>query len=301
MNWFQFCAPYIWRRVTGDPKMPLTHWALSITGKPAHLLEVGCLDGKKLAGLLKAGLAERASGMDIAAGAIERGRDLHPELELFVGDLNHPDLPEETYDVILANGVLHHIENIETCAHALRAALKPGGWLISGDFTGPRRYAYSDEEIALIHEGQLMLPQEIRGDLFHPDQIATKLQNDPSESISTTIIVPTLRSVFDEVIERKYGGNVLQRALTKRFFRTFDAAKPEHVAAVERMEVFDEAVSQDYSSHLLCFTQSSLGGEQQFHEIASQRDDLACICELTPKYDVHGGRRIHSRIQNCVC
>jgi SAM-dependent methyltransferase len=257
MNWFQFCEAYIWERVTGNPKMPLTHWALSVTGKPRHLLEVGCLDGKKVAGLLKAGKVERASGMDIAAGAVERGRELHPDVEFFVGDLNRPDLPSETYDVILANGVLHHIENIDVCIKALHGALKPGGWLVSGDFTGPRRYSYSDEEIALIHEGQAMLPEEIRGALFHPDQLATKLQNDPSESITTTTIVPTLRSVFDEVIERRYGGNVLQRALTKTFFRTVDRNNPEHTSAVERMQEFDREVSQDYSHHTYCLSRKA--------------------------------------------
>jgi SAM-dependent methyltransferase len=257
MNWFQFCESYIWERVTGNRKLPLTHWALSVTGKPQHLLEVGCLEGKKVAGLVRAGKVERGSGMDLAAGAIERGRDLHPELDLFVGDLNQPNLPKEKYDVILSNGVLHHIENIETCVRALHDALKPGGWLVSGDFTGPRRYAYSAEEIALIHEGQAMLPEALRGAPFHPDQLATKLQNDPSESITTTAIVPTLRSVFDEVIERRYGGNVLQRALTKTFFHTVDRDNPEHTSAVERMQEFDRAVSQDYSHHTYCLSRKA--------------------------------------------
>lgn len=256
-NWFQLCESYIWERVTGDPKLPLTHWALSVTGKPEHLLEVGCLNGKKVAGLVRAGKVGRGSGMDIAAGAIERGRELHPDLDLFVGDLNQPDLPTATYDVILANGVLHHIENIETCMQALHAALKPGGWLISGDFTGPRRYAYSDEEIALIHEGQALLPEELRGQPFHPDQLATKLQNDPSESISTTVIVPTLRSVFDDVLEKRYGGNVLQRALTKTFFRNYNPDNPAYVDAVNRMQEFDREVSQEYSHHTYCISRKA--------------------------------------------
>ena len=257
MNWFKFCESYIWERVTGDPKLPLTHWALSVTGKPKHLLEVGCLDGKKIAGLVRAGKVERGSGLDIAAGAIERGRELHPELELSVGDLNHPELPKSNYDVILSNGVLHHIENIETCVQALYDALTPGGWLVSGDFTGPRRYAYSDDEIALIHEGQNMLPEELRGVPFHPEQLATKLKNDPSESITTTAIVPMLRSVFDEVTERRYGGNVLQRGLSKAFYRNYNADNPAHVDAVQRVQEFDRQVSQEYSHHTYCLSRKA--------------------------------------------
>ena len=256
-TWYQFCAPYIWERVTGDATVAPTMWGLKSAGWPNHVLEIGCLEGKSIAELVQAGRVKRGAGIDVAGGAIERGREKYPFLDLQIMDLNNPSLPENAYDAILSQGVLHHIENIETCVRALCAALKPGGWLIGGDFTGPRRYDYSDEEIVLIREGQNMLPEELRGAPFHPEQLATKLQNDPSEAISTTVIVPTLRSVFDEVTERRYGGNVLMRGLTKTFFRTFDANNPEHVNAVQRMQEFDHAVSQDYSHHTYCLSRKA--------------------------------------------
>jgi SAM-dependent methyltransferase len=256
-NWFQFCAPYIWERISGDVKVAPTIWGLSTAGWPDSVLEIGCLDGASLAALVQKGRVKHGAGVDIAEGAIARGREKYPFLDLRVMDLNHPELPVNTYGAILSQGVLHHIENLETCVHALHAALKPGGWLIGGDFTGPRRYEYSEDEIALIHEGQSMLPEELRGEPFHPDQLASKLRNDPSESISTTIIVPTLRTVFHRVIERRYGGNVLMRALTKTFFRNFDAANPEHVAAIERLQEFDREVSQEYSHHTYCLSQKA--------------------------------------------
>jgi SAM-dependent methyltransferase len=256
-TWYEFCAPYIWERISGDAKLAPTGWGLVEAGWPQHVLEIGCLDGKSIAAWVKAGRVKRGAGVDIAEGAIARGRELYPFLDLEVMDLNHPTLPESTYDGILSQGVLHHIENIETCVRALHAALKPGGCLISGDFTGPRRYAYSESEIALIHQGQAMLPEELRGEWFHPDQLATKLQNDPSESISTTVIVPTLRSVFDKVTERRYGGNVLMRALTKMFFRNFDPNNATHVTAVQRMQDFDREVSQEYSHHTYCVSRKA--------------------------------------------
>lgn len=216
-----------------------------------------CLDGASLAQLVQKGRVKQGAGVDIAEGAIARGRELHPFLDLQVMDLNAPSLPENTFNAILSQGVLHHIENIETCVRALHAALKPGGYLIGGDFTGPRRYAYRDEEVALIHAGQAMLPEELRGELFHPDQLASKLLNDPSESISTTVIVPTLRTVFAEVTERRYGGNVLMRALNKTFFRNFDSANPNHITAIERLQEFDREVSQEYSHHTYCISRKA--------------------------------------------
>jgi SAM-dependent methyltransferase len=256
-NWYQFCAPYIQERISGNASVAPTIWGLTAADWPDDVLEIGCLEGKTVAELVQAGRVKRGAGADIAEGAIQRGREKYPFLDLQVVDLNHPNLPEETYDAILSQGVLHHIENIEECVRALYATLKPGGWLIGGDFTGPRRYAYSNEEVGLIREGQSMLPNELRGEPFHPDQLAIKLHNDPSEAISTTVIVPTLRSVFDEVIERRYGGNVLMRGLTQACYRNFDADNAEHVAAILRMQEFDREVSQEYSHHTYCLSRKA--------------------------------------------
>jgi SAM-dependent methyltransferase len=249
MNWFQFCAPYINERVTGNAALSPTPWALSISGKPKHLLEIGCLDGRKIAAYQAKRIIERGSGVDIAVEAIERGRAAYPDLTLSVCDLNAPDLPRAAYDVILSNGVLHHIENIEACVRSLYDALEPGGWLFASEFTGPRRYAYGEEETEIIRRGQRSLPAKLRGAPFHPNQLAKKLESDPSESISTAIIEPTLRSVFDEVMVRPFGGNVLFRALTKDFYAGFDADNAEHRAAFEALQNMDREVSAEHGSH----------------------------------------------------
>jgi len=253
MNWFQFCAPYINERVTGDANLPPTLWALSRAGKAKHLLEIGCLDGRKIAAKLERGLIERGSGVDIAADAITRGRAAYPQIDLSVCDLNAPNLPAETYDVIVANGVLHHIESIDACVEALYGALMPGGWLFASEFTGPRRYEYTDEEVAAIHAGQAMLPEALQGEPFAPEMLAPKLRADPSESVSTDIIEPTLRRVFDEVTAIPFGGNVLQRALTKDFFDGFDGENAAHIAALERLIAFDKKMSARSTSSHHCY------------------------------------------------
>jgi SAM-dependent methyltransferase len=249
MNWYQFCAPYINERITGDRGLSPTLWALTLMPKPQYMLEIGCLDGKRLANLLKKKKVDRAAGLDVAAEAIARGRELYPDVELVVGDLNEPSLPEKTYDFILANGVLHHIDNIDVCIEALHASLQPGGWLMASEFTGPRRYVYSDAEIALVRQGQEILPPELRGKPFHPDQLKSKLDGDPSESVSTTVLEPTLRKHFAQVTAKPFGGNVLMRALTKSFFANFDAGNPVHVEAVDRLHRLDYESSQSNSHH----------------------------------------------------
>ncbi len=250
-NWYSFCADLIAQRISGDPMVPATPWALRTfcNGRVSHLLEIGCLSGDKLAGMVKSGLAVRGSGIDIAAGAILRGRERHGDsISLMVGDLNKPELPHSAYDAISSNGVLHHIAHLEVCCQALYDALVPGGILIASEFTGPQRYAYSKREVAAINDGVAMLPADLRQP-FDPAQMAGKLAADPSESIRTRDIGAVLAATFDSLVARPYGGNVLMRALTPKFFAGFNPSDPVHRAALDRVIAWDESVSTSMPPH----------------------------------------------------
>ena len=251
-NWYSFCARTINARITGNPDLAPSMWALRHVlgaGPAKHLLEIGCLDGKKPANFKTAGLAIEASGVDYAEAAILRGQEQYgAEISLSVMDLNEPALPAQTFDIILANGVLHHIANLEACVQNLYDALMPGGALIASDFTGPRRYAYSAREIALINEGVAMLPEPMRVP-FDPAVLAPKLAADPSERITTRDIPDVIRATFDQVETIPYGGNVLMRALPPKAIEGFDPENPEHVSALEALSAFDHAVSSREPSH----------------------------------------------------
>lgn len=251
-NWYSFCADLICKRISGNPKVAPTIWAMKTFCKlpVEHLLEIGCLSGDGLMQMVKGGLALRGTGTDIASGAIERGRVKHGEaIHLFAGDLNKPELPTATFDVILSNGVLHHIANLEVCCQSLYDALQPGGVLIASEFTGPQRYVYSAKEIAAINEGVAMLPEDLRGEPFNPAHLSPKLGADPSESIRTRDIGAVLAATFDDLIAKPYGGNILMRALTAKFFAAFDPNNPVHAAAVDSLVAWDEHVSTHMPSH----------------------------------------------------
>lgn len=257
-NWYSFMATLISERVTGSQDLFPVYWAFERCNLPVGtLLEVGCLEGDKLVLLQSKGLAQTYVGLDIADRAIERGKAKHGDrVELFVMDLNTPSLPRARYSVISANGVLHHIDNLEICAQALYDALEPGGYLFASEFTGPRRYEYSRKEIRLIREGQQMLPMGLQGEPFDPTQLRPKLDADPSESVRTRDIEPILRATFDEVLVRPFGGNVLMRALTHNFFDAFSPESAEHADALRRLIEFDTHVYASEPSHHCYFVAS---------------------------------------------
>jgi SAM-dependent methyltransferase len=213
------------------------------------------MSGAKLAWFLENGFAREGHGTDIAAPQIARAtREVLPRypgrLSFSVGDLNAPDhLPRGEFDLVLANGVLHHIQNLERCVDALCAALKPGGGLIASEFTGPQRYDYSKAEIEAINHGIAMLPPELRGPRFHPAQLQGKLAADSSEAVRTRDIADVLTARFRDVRSLPYGGNILMRALTPRFFRNLRPDSPRHRDAVDRLLAFDRTVAGAVPSH----------------------------------------------------
>jgi len=251
-NWYSFCSKLICQRITDDPNCSATPWALKKFSQipVGHLLEIGCLKGDKLVSMLNAGLINCGTGLDFASGAIVSGKEVHGDaITLLCGNLNAPELPEDTFDAISSNGVLHHIENLEICCEALYQSLNSGGILIASEFTGPRRYLYSSREIAAINAGIAMLPVELRGEPFHPGQLTIKLDADPSEAVRTRDIGLVLSSIFDDLTVRPYGGNVLMRALGPKFFAEFDSENTKHTASLDQLIAWDEHVSSHMPSH----------------------------------------------------
>lgn len=245
-SWFSLCAPEITRRVTGQTDIPVTRFLVDRYAKRPllNVLEVGCLTGKKL---LTIGATNRY-GVDVASDAIEQGRVMHPSLKLSVMDLNVPVSLGVPFDVILANGVLHHIENLEVCADWIVESLASDGVLIASEYTGPTRYRYSKAEVEAINHAVGLLPPDLR-QTFDPESLAPKLTADPSESIRSRDIIDVLRGAGLDVVAIPYGGNTLQRALGPHFFKHFDPHNPEHTAGLARVIASDAQAMQRFPSH----------------------------------------------------
>lgn len=82
--------------------------------RPADVCEVGCGVGGIVAEVAER-LGVPGSGYDISPGAIERARELHPEIAFTVGSL-----PDRRHDLVLVMDVVEHVEDPYGFVAALR-------------------------------------------------------------------------------------------------------------------------------------------------------------------------------------
>ncbi|MDX6666771.1 MAG: hypothetical protein QOK04_151 [Solirubrobacteraceae bacterium] len=100
--------------------------------RDARLLDAGCGTG----GFLRWALAQwpiaHASGVDISDAAIELARDQVPTVELGVAPLRALPFEAASFDLVVANDVLQHVDESQVAASVaeLRRVLAPGGTLL---------------------------------------------------------------------------------------------------------------------------------------------------------------------------
>lgn len=130
--------PY-WNRVSDEKTFTLPlNATLFAQYVPHHaaILDVGCGYGRTLNELYQAGY-RNLTGVDFSEGMIRRGRALHPDLDLRVGDGTKLNLSERSMDAAILFAVLTCVpENDSQIAliQAIRNVLKPGGILYINDY-----------------------------------------------------------------------------------------------------------------------------------------------------------------------
>ncbi len=125
MNPFKF--PWIMARIERE--------AAGLRGK--HLLEVGCGLGYDAVEFLKRGV--RVTATDLTQSAVVLARrhfaiaELQPE-DVRVENVLALSFPDETFDAVWANGVLHHTGDIQRALDEIWRVLRPGGRAIISHF-----------------------------------------------------------------------------------------------------------------------------------------------------------------------
>lgn len=170
--------PYLAESITGDARIAewgkdwLTEWTVQ-TFFPDRIpvkecLVLCCGFGELERTLGQRGYFEHCLAIDLSEGAIREARrlaenaELGEKIEYRIADLNTLELPSERFDLVWANGALHHLWNLKEIIPRLVQAMTPEGWLVANEYVGPayRRLPHRQRELinAVIH----LLPPRLR-------------------------------------------------------------------------------------------------------------------------------------------
>ena len=122
---------------------------------------------------------EKIIGIDISDGMLDLGRkkiaknSLEKNIELFNGDSEHIDYPDESFDAITVAFGVRNFQNLEKGLAEMRRVLKPGGKLVVLEFSRPTQKSFKGFYNFYM---KTVAPQA--GKLFSNNQGAYKYLND---------------------------------------------------------------------------------------------------------------------------
>lgn len=214
-----------WRRmVTGNDRIGFYDHFFSkyMNGQSPRVLSLACGPGETEIRIAKTGSVRRIDGYDISRERIDfataRSREEGVgEIAFFhVADVLKTGIREDSYDVVLAEGALHHFTPLHAVYDKIFRALKGGGYLVINDFVGPTRFQWTDRQLEAANSILRALPARYRTrrdgtpkpEIFRPSRLSM-IVGDPSEAVDSSGIMPKVRERFEVVEERGYGGAIL--------------------------------------------------------------------------------------------
>jgi ubiquinone/menaquinone biosynthesis C-methylase UbiE len=246
--------------------------------------------------LTRLNVAKKITGTDIAPGALEQARikakqEGMDSIEYFEADLNKYVLPENEYDIIWANGALHHIINLDEVISNLYKSLKTGGYLISNEYVGPNYQQIGERQQEIVNAVKHLLPDElcVKKTNKNPSFFVIRLKRrimrilsinqigdkkdrfgrifksdlsyfkniDPSECVRSEQIVPIIKKYFSDITIKYFGGSILFYALDEDFYNNFNANNENHIKLLDllfKLEDFFISSGEigDDNAHIIC-------------------------------------------------
>lgn len=109
---------------------------------------------------------EKCVALDVSKGALEvageRAEKAGLSIEYQCVDINNFEWPEAEFDLVVANGALHHIQNLEGVLNGAFRSLTPGGTLYACEYIGPNYMDHSIRQLELINACAFLVPPELR-------------------------------------------------------------------------------------------------------------------------------------------
>lgn len=246
----------IHERITGDGSVRPAEYFVRRYCRPSKRagISLGAGDGQLELEFIRLGACESMIGIDISRDRVDRANarvpdDLRGRLQFVQANLETWDPPQDI-DLVVAKGVLHHIESLERWAALIAGVLGPEGLLYVDDFVGPTRFQWTDRQLRLVNRVLEALPPEFRRDLTadeerlkpavgrpNPQRLAIL---DPSEARRSSEIVAVLDAHLDRVESKPYGG-ALYHPLFSRIMGNFG----EDEAVVRVLMALDEILTDE--------------------------------------------------------
>jgi len=237
---------------TGSPARDwLTGWAPRFfPDGPLRVLVLGCGEGWLERALIRNPAVEAIDAMDVAAEAVARAREqASGNIRYRVADLNVEVLEPAAYDVVIAHSILHHVENLEHAFAQIASALKPAGTFLINEYTGPARFQFSDNVLAIINELFGAIPERYRAGQAEKRRPSEEevIAADASEAVRSDELLPIALTQFSIVDRINLGGTVLQHLLYELVpnFGGFDDSVGRGV--VELLCIFEKALIDAYT------------------------------------------------------
>ena len=123
-----------WRAAVTRANLPQLGRAIAILEglralgqRDPRILDLGCGTGWLSVILGRFG---PTTGIDLSPVAIERARQLYPDVEFVAGDLFSASLPQGAFDVVVGVQVIEHVEDPAQFLNLVADVLRPGGHLL---------------------------------------------------------------------------------------------------------------------------------------------------------------------------
>jgi len=205
----------------------------------AHALSLCCGDGAFERHLVAQGVFGSVTGIDVSPARITSAQQqragFEARLDFEVGDVNAGRFGQQRYDVVFAKAALHHVENLEALVRGIRAALRPGGCLVTIDFFGPTRFQWTDAQLAATNRFLAGVPRELlrkRDGSLHEAMtrpgIDEMIRLDPSEAVRAGELHALLKANFTTVEDLALGGTLLNLIFYGDVVNNFDPENEAH-------------------------------------------------------------------------
>ncbi|MFL5244656.1 MAG: class I SAM-dependent methyltransferase [Gemmataceae bacterium] len=98
--------------------------------KNPRILDLGCGPGS-LVNHLRQVPGAQLTGVDLVPEMIRAAQERYPDVNFLVDDAESLSFPDESFDLVLCSGMLHHLPTLDMAMHEILRVLKPNGLFVA--------------------------------------------------------------------------------------------------------------------------------------------------------------------------